>query len=428
MVVMKRFARAETDDGGRIDPSTMILFSGSSILSGVIVIVCNFTILRWLPPNEMGIWQTALLVQTYATFVSLGILNGLGRELPFLLGSGDEKRAYGVANSAMTFAIGCGVALTLAGLGISLLWPGWQLSLRLAIFSNFLATGIAQYQGFLLGLYRSSNSFRKLAAIYLIGSFLQVFTLPLVVNYGLEGLCIRLLIITITPVIIQHIWRPIKTKLAFSIPDLMFLFRTGAPILFFSYVSTAIMALDRLFLANMATASVLGYYALAGYVYSGMAIIPSSLGHYIYPRMAFRLGKTSDPSHIWGLAWKSSTLNALLAVPVFLGGLVIIQIIVPLAAPQYIPGISIAMIACGAAWISTAVSGVDALNAMKAWKAQILLYILTALTFLMVWFLPFGLSILWRAGLAGAVMRVTYVLVGFLLSRSILKKQHNSIS
>ncbi len=47
-------------------------FTASSTLFGVIGMISSFVILRWVAPEEMGLWSSLLLVQTYSTFVAVG--------------------------------------------------------------------------------------------------------------------------------------------------------------------------------------------------------------------------------------------------------------------------------------------------------------------------------------------------------------------
>ena len=71
---------------------TATRFSSSVILLQCATIGCNLVILRWLPPAEIGLWQSLLLIGVYAGILDGGVISGLDRELPSLLAKGRVKR------------------------------------------------------------------------------------------------------------------------------------------------------------------------------------------------------------------------------------------------------------------------------------------------------------------------------------------------
>src|SRR5262245_32072354 len=62
---------------------TFVTFILSAGAVNVVSLLASGLAFRWIDPVSMGIWQTLLLVSSYLTVVRLGLVNGLGRELPF---------------------------------------------------------------------------------------------------------------------------------------------------------------------------------------------------------------------------------------------------------------------------------------------------------------------------------------------------------
>src|SRR5688500_6789408 len=60
-------------------------------------LVGNALAFRWVDPAAMGVWHTLLLVNSYLVVVRLGLISGMGRELPFAVGAGDTERAQRIA-------------------------------------------------------------------------------------------------------------------------------------------------------------------------------------------------------------------------------------------------------------------------------------------------------------------------------------------
>jgi hypothetical protein len=83
---------------GRIDDQrTFLAFVLAVGATNVASLLGNALAFRWVDPASMGIWHTLLVASSYLTVVRLGLINGMGRELPFALGSGDIPRARRIA-------------------------------------------------------------------------------------------------------------------------------------------------------------------------------------------------------------------------------------------------------------------------------------------------------------------------------------------
>jgi hypothetical protein len=57
----------------------------------------------------MGVWHTLLIVLSYLGVVRLGIVNGMGRELPFALGRGDVEAGRRIAATTLLYNVVCSV-------------------------------------------------------------------------------------------------------------------------------------------------------------------------------------------------------------------------------------------------------------------------------------------------------------------------------
>lgn len=84
---------------------TLLSFSGSSILLSLVKLFANILIIRWIAPEELGIWNTIIVVQSYAVVLNLGISNGLNRELPFALGKNYLNIARKLAETGLFISI-----------------------------------------------------------------------------------------------------------------------------------------------------------------------------------------------------------------------------------------------------------------------------------------------------------------------------------
>jgi len=61
------------------DLKTASLFTASGVAVNIANLAAGILIYRWIEPELMGIWQTMVLVQTYCSFLTLGIAIGMNR-------------------------------------------------------------------------------------------------------------------------------------------------------------------------------------------------------------------------------------------------------------------------------------------------------------------------------------------------------------
>jgi hypothetical protein len=104
--MMRRLRQAVSAVAAR---STLLLYSSSSLAVQATLLVCQVVVLRYLPPTPIGVYHSVLVINTYLAVANLGVLNGMNREYPVLLGQGDHPRAGAVLATAQSFALGCGL-------------------------------------------------------------------------------------------------------------------------------------------------------------------------------------------------------------------------------------------------------------------------------------------------------------------------------
>src|SRR5690554_4785759 len=75
-------------------------YIGSGLLKSAIQMLSGLIILRWIAPEELGLWQSFTVFVGYVTILNLGVPVGINRELPFFLGKGDENRGLALLKTA----------------------------------------------------------------------------------------------------------------------------------------------------------------------------------------------------------------------------------------------------------------------------------------------------------------------------------------
>ena len=82
-----------------------VVFAISSIVMQGSRFFVNMWAAKQLGPSTMGIWNALSLILTYTPFMTLGVLNGMGREIPFYRGQEDDGNIALAQESALSIAI-----------------------------------------------------------------------------------------------------------------------------------------------------------------------------------------------------------------------------------------------------------------------------------------------------------------------------------
>src|SRR4051812_28883411 len=90
------------------------LFAMSSVILNFTGIISGFIVYKWVDPYYIGLWSSLLLVDTYSTFLRLGVINGMNREFPYWLGKGDTEKANRLIQTTFYYTL-CTIALFLVG-------------------------------------------------------------------------------------------------------------------------------------------------------------------------------------------------------------------------------------------------------------------------------------------------------------------------
>lgn len=277
----------------------------------------SILMIRWIEPGELGIWQSLSIIQLYVPFFELGVPHGLNRELPYLYGKGDEKKAIGLAQTAQAFMIW----VSLLFLIITILIGGY---LYLYNYNPMFVAGIVAvglmvsvnaYHRYLTVTFRSSESFMALSKVFLYKSLIQLIFFPIVYFLSYYGLLIYSLLIPVASVILMYLNRPIRQKPAFQLTNLKLLVKTGVPVFIMNYLRGIATTFTRIILLAKGGTYAVGLFTPASAVESLITILPGILGNYLFPKMNYQLGKTENPKLLWPLILKINAIIFLIGIP-----------------------------------------------------------------------------------------------------------------
>lgn len=350
---------------------TLISFSAAAMLMSITLMACNIIIMLWIKPEEIGIWNTYLLIQTYAVFLQLGIYNGLNRELPYLYGKNDTEKITQLAETSLWVSRIC-IYISIVVIATIIPFVIKYNGIDSLNFKSIIGIGIITmaffYQNYLTVTYRTNKHFNLLARNYFIQTFLLIATLPIVYFFGIEGMIIRYSFLSLSIAFMLHIFRPLKVKSKFTKSAFIELFKTGFPIFGFGYIQGINKTINKVVLLFLGGTIAVGYYTPAISILGIMKMLPQSLGQYLYPKMSYELGKTGDKKKLWTWTWKSNAILFLSLIPLVAIGWFLLPWLIHNYFPNYNNGTFAAQLALISGIFSGSLIGVNILNSLKAFK------------------------------------------------------------
>lgn len=346
-------------------------FSGytlASYSSQVANMLGTLLVLRWLPPTQLGLWQTMLLVETYAMVLRLGVINGMNRQLPLLMGRGEDAAARDHAETALTYTLLIAGALFLGFLGAAALWPGENEIWRLSLITLACYTPCGLYSAFNEATFRGSRTFSLLGRVLLLNALLGLGLLLLVARFGYTGHCARLLILSLSYALLTHVLRPLKLRPRFSAEVFRKLIKVGLPLFAQNYLLRISLSACPLVLLWLGGSKALGLFAPVTAVFSVVGLMPNSLMSYVQPQQHFDYGQHGSAAAIVQKATRLTFVLMLASVPFALLGLPAIPWAVRTFIPEYIAATSAMQVAVVIGLIRIFSVATSVYSTLAAWK------------------------------------------------------------
>ena len=325
---------------------TLFKYISVSYLSIPVSLVTGFFAFRNIDPYYMGIWSAFTILETYAVFLRIGIVNGMNRELPFKMGKGDVSGAMKYAETTLAFTI-LDVLLLFLLIPVAIYVVGFKEVYLVPLVITVLRIIMSFYITYLSATFRSDDNFDKLSNIQIFLLVIKLLLCPLVL-LGFYGFLAYELLLVLGNVILLHYYRPYRIKPKLHKPELIQLFKLGFPIFLSSYAINFIDTLPKLYIIKESTAETLGLYSPVLMLLSTVAILPNTLSTYLYPKFSFNLGKEDDPMDIFRKLLKVYFYSFIVIVLACIAGYFILDYFI-LLFPKYnnsLPYLKLALLAC----------------------------------------------------------------------------------
>lgn len=295
----------------------LAIFSVSSMLYSAIQMLFGLVVLRWVGPEDMGLWNTVGIISPYIAFLQLGIFVALNRELPFLLGKGEKNQAMNAVITAANHANRVSLLLLFFTVLVLLYFYVKDYnSLYLLVIAVFGSSVVFQVkQNMLVVTYRSANDFQKLGYIYLAIIPVYLISILLVAQYNFYGFLICQVLVPAVLYLLLYYFRPYKVGAKFIKSSFRELLKTGLPFFSISYIGGIATTFKKILIVKYLGVSFLGLFSPALAVLAVGRVMPKILGQFVYPKMSRQFGSSNDTKAVWQINIRAILFVMLLSIP-----------------------------------------------------------------------------------------------------------------
>lgn len=290
--------------------STFFTFS---TLAYFIIFLQNFYIIKIIDPSELGTWNILIIFYSFGIQLHLGILNSINKFLPKVQRNNFTKNALDLINPAYSILRIIIVVLFVIFIifynHIQSIYPYG--SYWIIIFFSTVTYLIFNFN---LAILRSTKKFKKVGIILLSEAVISIFFLPLVVIFGLDGLCYRFLLIALFSLIISYYYQDIKYKANFDFIKSKKLLSSGIGIMFISFFNIFVMSQDRLIIEHFFDEYSVGIFHITVVASNIVLLIPSLAGQVFYTNLMNMTKKKSKLALIPFYIFKNSIIYLFISI------------------------------------------------------------------------------------------------------------------
>ncbi len=388
--------------------------------------------MRWIGPDQLGVWQSLGIINSYIIFMQLGIQSGLNLDLPIILGRGEKEEAEKHISTALSFAIFLSVILLV--LGAVLVFYLYSLGKT----NIFIYTAIAIvvmavidcYKLHYIATFRSAIAFDRLAKIYYIDLIINLLFIPLIFFFSYKGYLLYQVGRHLFFTLLMFLYAPYRyVKPSFFSSPFKNLLKRGIFMTFVNQTKGIIESSSRLLILHFGSVLMVGLFTPALSIRTAMDMIPSQVSQFLNPQFGYKYGRTGKAGDMWPYLNKATLLIPVVCAPFIIAGWFMMPWILEVVFPKYLESLwPIRITLCGFAFSSTYITR-GFLITIKAYKEVISLYIIDLVLF---WGIPLAiiklssLDIIFAVSIGLSIAYFcSYIINYFSVKRIVFKDRYN---
>ena len=307
--------------------------SGQLMLTGA-AFLFTLAAAKVVGPEQMGIWQTITLISTYGMILTFGVINGMGRNVPYFRGKGDELEVRKIIATTL-FSLLIIVAVFVIALPVlGYFLPVEAMITVLLGVALLCARVINTYSVILI---RSFRDFFRLGAHQAVTSIILLATIvPLVIFPNLYTVfCgVFLSLIAVVPLSKKYSSFCVRSWRVFTE-----LLRTGFPIYIVGLCFILLTTIDRVIVLWFLGTEQLGVYTIAAIAMAVLMMAPALVSNVMYPKLAELYGSTGSLLSLVPQVKIIIKLNLLFTIPIAIAFFVVFYLyVIPVHMNAYLAG------------------------------------------------------------------------------------------
>jgi O-antigen/teichoic acid export membrane protein len=297
---------------------------------------------RVLAPADFSTWALVITLLVYAPSLLFGISNGLGRELPILIGQTLEAEALRATRAAWGATVIAASAVILVAVIVAVLASPLAAPALITGALGAASIVLATQQFNLRSRLRFGASGAQLAAFGVVAGVAAVW-LVVLADPGLETVGLAYGAAFVAAVVIGLVVdRP--ARLQVDTNEMRRLAAIGFPIMLTGLAFSLFVTLDRWVAVGFLGPDRAAPYALASLVSAAMLVIPTVISQQTYPRMAMARGQGASTGELRTMASRQGRMAALLAAPIALAIGLFAWVGVPVLLPAYADAVGVVIV------------------------------------------------------------------------------------
>lgn len=311
-------------------------FAAYSVMCHLLNGASGLLAIRWLEPIALGWWNTSQLLRIPLDALRLGILNGMNRDYPFLIGANEPEKARQTLETGLAHTLAM-VIVSQIVLGLVFFFIDRDRTFLFAgLLANSLVWSFGCYSQYVRSTLRTSQGFGLLGQVELGVAGVDSVGVLLVWRYGYYGLLARAVLSAVLTAGAFYRFQPVKVRPRWHIEPLLHMFRSGRHSFLIGYVLLIGSNAERLVLLTLNDGvKLLGLYTPAIVCASFLQIVPGAIHSYYYPQVVHAFGRDRDKAKLLATILQQIKRVSLMMVGLSAAAALGIFLLIKLFLPRY---------------------------------------------------------------------------------------------
>jgi len=320
--------------------STLLKYSSIKYVALIIVFLKGIISARVLGPELLGVLGNLLLVLTYISYSSLGILYSMNREYVIYEARGDEKRAKEVISTSFTSLLILSALLIIVGIACKFVYHD---ELGYYILLVFIIGVLEQFRMFYINYFRLIDKFRKINYIELINNVLAFVLIVIFIKSFKIYSVLYAMAIADFIVFFYGYFSSKRIHLKINPEIFKNLIVVGIPLLIYNLGFYILTTVDRIMTIKFLGYTDLGYFTFSNQIVNGTLVFITSVLFLYYPKAikALNIENNYNKADILKKTLNYTKYIESFGVILCLVGAILIEPFVHIIVPNYLVSINI---------------------------------------------------------------------------------------